>query len=172
MSEFAGKIETHQQNKREAFDGMRAYHQSEILHKGHAIEVLKTILTAILTIYVGLAASAVSGQIEKKVIIGTAIIVFIATSVCAILIVWATNRKIDHDNARYEAFREEYRAERRILGLENELQQKGGFSSKWMEAHDRKASGYSVTKLILNIFAGTLSVVSLVGSVLVVLVAK
>src|SRR5690606_39857689 len=93
MSEFAGKIETHQQNKREAFDGMRAYHQSEILHKGHAIEVLKTILTAILTIYVGLAASAVSGQIEKKVIIGTAIIVFIATSVCAILIVWARSEE-------------------------------------------------------------------------------
>ncbi|MEQ1544987.1 hypothetical protein [Methyloglobulus sp.] len=171
MTGFENKIETHQQNKREAFDGMRAYHQSEISHKSHAIDVLKTIMTAILTIYAGLVVSVVTGKLASIVIIVTSILVCLATAICGHAIVWATNKKIDQDNTKYEGFRDEYKTERRILCLEEELQ-KAGCASAWIQSQDRKKSGYSTTKLILNIFAWSLTFVATIATVFVFLIAS
>ena len=54
------KRATHEANKREAFDGMRAYHQSEIAHKKDAIDIIKAILATTVVIFIGLVSAVFS----------------------------------------------------------------------------------------------------------------
>jgi phage shock protein PspC (stress-responsive transcriptional regulator) len=166
MDEFKKKIETHQQNKREAFDAMRAYHLSEISHKGHAIDILKSIMTTVLTVYAGLVVSFATDAIDPQIIRLISLLIFLTTSVFSHLIVWATNEKIASDNTRYDAFREEYKAERRILCLDQELLG-AEFQSAWLTPQDRKRSGYQFTARILKIIAWSLTVVSGIATVFV-----
>ena len=57
-------LDTHRSNKREAFDGMRAYHQGELSQKNDCIEILKAILTVSLLAYGGLLAIVHGRQLD------------------------------------------------------------------------------------------------------------
>jgi len=119
MDSFMRQI--HEQNKREAFDGMRAYHQSEIAHKGHAVEMLKAILSASILVYGGLFGLVLSQQINLDLIQMAAILTILINSAIAFSISNITNIKIKNDNIRYCIYNFEYRKERELLGLEADL---------------------------------------------------
>ena len=111
--------EIHLVNYRISFDAMRAYHTSEIEHKLHAIEMLKSIITAAILTY-----SALIGYsfIEDKyfypiVSIVISVSLFIVLFCAVWQIVNITIRKINGDNNRYEKYRNECLIARKYLGL-------------------------------------------------------
>ncbi|MCW8092123.1 hypothetical protein [Alteromonas sp. ASW11-130] len=157
------KSAVHEANKREAFDGMRAYHQSEIAHKKDAVDILKAILTTTIVLYGGVLSVVISGNIDNSYAIytGWTLVVLIGLSVA--LVVGVTNRKIDEDNKRYRKYRDEYVLERKLLGLESDLLNEN-YTSAWIEEHYPTKTGYHHTKNILRVFAAMIFFVSLVGS--------
>ena len=154
--------QTHEANKREAYDGMRAYHHSEIAHKKDAVDIIKTILTTTIILYAGLVGSSVAGEIAVCLALVAAwlIAILVVIGVCTIVIF--TNKKIDQDNKRYRKYRDEYVRERQFLGLEQDLSL-NGYTSAWVEQQDPNRTGYHHTKNILRAFAAIVIVVALVG---------
>jgi hypothetical protein len=159
-------IDTHRANKREAFDGMRAYHQSELSHKKDCIDILKAILTTMLVAFGGILAVVHSKQLDFDLARSASLLLlcFVALSVAGT--VWATNTKISQDNARYRRYQSEYRLERLALKLEEDLWSEG-FTSAWFEPLNSYKSGYHYTKIILRVF-GLLIVSAAVLATLVV----
>jgi hypothetical protein len=170
---FLGSTRTaHESNKREAFDGMRAYHQSEISHKKDAIDILKTLLTTVVLLFAGLVAAA------YKQIAPSDSVIYLAWGLAGLNILAAlattltTNMKITQDNKRYSAYTLEYKIERDIIGLEDDLKAYN-HQSKWIEEKPGKnKSGYHYTKLILTWFAITVSMIGVAGAILVQLASK
>lgn len=156
----------HEQNKREAFDGMRAYHQSEIAHKKDAIDILKTILTSSLSLFTGLLATVFVAKIDTTYILYVSWIVTALVGVAAWNIVHSTNRKIDQDHARYQKYAQEYTLERRIIGLEDDLE-KQGHTSAWVAVTQGGKSGYHHTKNILTGLGWIVFMVAFVASVII-----
>ena len=157
----------HEQNKREAFDGMRAYHQSEISHKKDAIDILKTYLTTIVIIYAGLVAGISGKIIDNTYIILLGWAVALLNGLACWLIVRTTNFKIDSDNRKYKQYRDEYVVERSIIGLDDDLTAHG-HTSHWIETTDTPPlSGYNYTKKIINWFGITIAAVGLFGAIVI-----
>lgn len=152
----------HEANKREAFDGMRAYHQSEIAHKKDAIEILKAVLATTVIIYGGLLSAVMTVKIYPDTALYAAIAIAAMVGIASSLIVGITNRKIDEDNKRYRKYREEYVLERRLIGLEKDLRA-SGYISAWNEEHDPNRTGYHHTKNILRALGWIIFVVAVVG---------
>ncbi len=173
--------QTHEQNKKEAFDGMRAYHQSEIAHKGHAVEMLKAILSASILVYGGLFGLVISQKIELDLIQMGAILTILINSAIAFSISKITNTKIKNDNIRYCIYYFEYRKERELLGLDADLLE-AGFKSESQRINELNAkdsessnetkckslsnsdSGHKYTQNILIHFASMITVVCVIGT--------
>ncbi|RYY93310.1 MAG: hypothetical protein EON61_25180, partial [Alphaproteobacteria bacterium] len=91
---------------KEAFEGMRAYHRSEIDHKRDAIAILTTVLAG----NGGLVAAGF-GALSRASAIGwgpiaiIAITVFATTAILVQKIMSATQKKIEADGNRYKEFR-------------------------------------------------------------------
>lgn len=115
------KIHIHLDNKKEAFDAMRAYHQSEISHKGHAISVLQTILQATILVYGGLFGLMLKDGISINIIQFSGISCLLVITIVSWKIALATQEKIRQDNIQYCLHYFEYRKERELLGLEQDL---------------------------------------------------
>ncbi len=161
----------HEQNKREAFDGMRAYHQSEISHKKDAIDILKTYLTTVVIIYAGLVAGITGKIIDNNYIVLLGWAVALLNGIACWAIIRSTNFKIDKDNRKYNQYRDEYIVERAITGLENDLKEHGHVSH-WIEAQEEPViSGYNYTKKIINWFGITIVAVGLFGAIVISLAA-
>jgi hypothetical protein len=148
-------LDAHRDNARECFQGMRAYHQSEIAHTGHALDLLKGILVSTLALYGGLIGLAASNEMASPGLDGTGV-VFLA-AVWAVL--WSTTentfRKIDADHARYEEFRSELNKERMLLGVH----------ATWGLRHrsSRPGSGYDHTKRLVGTAALSVAILALIG---------
>ncbi|MGF1640772.1 MAG: hypothetical protein ACFCUO_07465 [Rhodospirillales bacterium] len=143
--------DAHRQHKREAFDGMRAYHQSEISHKKDAIDILKAVLTSILVVYGGIVGALITKQIEYRLAISISVIILIFILAIVIGLVYSTNEKIDQDNKRYRSFRKEYINEIKALNLESDrIQNK--LESAWADNIDESKTGYHYTKVIIRLF--------------------
>ena len=153
---------THEANKREAYDGMRAYHQSELAHKKDAVDIIKTILTVIVIVYAGLAGSALTGKIDSNLAISASWIIAILVGIALSTIVFFTNKKIDEDNQRYRKYQSEYVKEREIIGLEKDLCN-AGYISAWVEQQYPNRTGYHHTKNIIRAFAWIVFIVAIVG---------
>ena len=157
---------THEANKREAYDGMRAYHQSELAHKKDAVDILKTILTTSVVIFGGLVGFVMSARINATIVIVAAWTIAVLISLAVGVIVFFTNKKIDEDNRRYRKYRDEYIKERELIGLEDDLK-KAGYISAYVEAGCPEKTGYHHTKNILKSFGCIVIVVAIVGVVFV-----
>jgi Ca2+/Na+ antiporter len=154
----------HEQNKREAFDGMRAYHTSEIEHKGHTVEVIKTLLTVVVSAYGGLIALILDGKATRCQGIESAIVFFIFVVIVVWIVLHYTNEKIDRDHSRYEDHRSEYLAERSLLQIESLFAT--GYKTIWPTREKDAPSGYSYSKR-LNIALGSIVIAAaLIGSIL------
>jgi hypothetical protein len=155
--------ETHEANKREAFDGMRAYHQSEISHKQDAITILQTLLTSTILIYGGLIGAIIARELDPDFGLAAGVFLVLLIGAAVILVVAITNKKIDADNGRYRQFRSEYLAERHLLGLDDDLK---GDASAWSKP-TAAVGGYHHTKAILRVFGGLVVGASIVGAIAV-----
>ena len=159
-----GKIRVaHEQNKREAFDAMRAYHNSELSHKKDAIDILKTILTSSVLIYAGLVASLDNriANDQSMITLGWALGLIIAIS--TISITWTTILKIKEDNKRYRQFKAEYIRERELIGLDDDLEAIG-HQTHWKKIINENKTGYSYTNLILIWLAIMIVLIGFFGS--------
>lgn len=180
----------HLENQRISFDAMRAYHQSEISHKAHAVDILKSILTASIFVYGGLFGLLLN---EKDINLNIVQLAGFATIFInyfiASIIVKTTNDKIKEDNIQYCLHYYEYRKERELLGIEKYLED-ANFTSKTQvinnknigqvksneavckDLNSNKESGHSHTQSILNTFSKMIAVICIVGTIGLMLLAN
>lgn len=156
----------HEQNKREAFDGMRAYHQSEIAHKGHTVEVIKTLLTVVVGAYGGLIALVVNARLTFALSLGLSAALFLAVWLATCHVVRTTNRKVEIDHGAYEAHRSEYLAERVALGIEYALR-KTGYETHWRSPSLEHVGGYRYTQRLIVALGVIVVAAAFCGSLLV-----
>lgn len=146
-------LRVHEANKAEAFQGMRAYHTSELNHKKDAISIFQTLITSVAIIYTGLIAGVYNNVIDDLTpitILGW--VVFIVLVICSCIITNYSNKKISKDNARYNKYVAEYIWEREIIHLEEDLLNVG-YKSYWADfkenLSEKPKTGYSYTKKII-----------------------
>ncbi|MBO1924210.1 hypothetical protein [Thiomicrorhabdus sp. 6S3-12] len=120
-TESAENIMIHLDNKKEAFAAMRAYHESEIAHKGHAISVLTTMLQATILVYGGLFGLMLKDGISISVVQMSGIACLLFISFASRKVALSTQEKIRQDNIQYCLHYFEYRKERELLGIESDL---------------------------------------------------
>lgn len=157
----------HEQNKREAFDGMRAYHQSEIAHKGHTVEVIKTLLTVVVSAYGGLIALIVSGKVSRCNGVAAAVMFFACVAIVVYYVVRETNLKIDEDHNRYEDHRSEYLAERRLLQIDSAFD--NAYKTHWQTRAKDSPTGYSLTKRLNRALGAIVVAAAAIGAFLAVM---
>lgn len=99
---------SYEQNKREMFDGMRAYHGSEHQHKRDAVNFLRSILGVAAGVYGVIIGSFFTPDltIEYATPLAWGILFFVALVI--FITVNATNRKIKADHNIYKRYGAEY----------------------------------------------------------------
>jgi hypothetical protein len=155
----------HEQNKREAFDAMRAYHQSEIAHKAHTVEVIKTLLTVVVGAYGGLIALILKAELAPSYAQATAALLLLGVSGTVLYVVCKTNEKIEADHQAYEAHRAEYLAERQLLKID-EVFAPIGYQTHWRPRDVDHPSGYSFTKRITVALGWIVVLAAILGAIL------
>jgi len=146
---------------------MRAYHQSEIAHTDHAFKLLTALLSGVVVGF-----GALLGLRSETSADPWLALLFLALVVVAVAaIVAATNAKIDKDNERYGVYAAEYAAERRILGIDRDLEDAAGYTSRWVDPERRAGGGHNWTKRIITTFGLVVAGVALAGAALVIAVA-
>ena len=76
------------------FDGMRAYHQSEIAHKKDAIDILKSILTTTILIDGALISTIISKNVGSVALTAVFVTVFIIAAAVAVIIFFMSKKWI------------------------------------------------------------------------------
>lgn len=148
------------ENKREMFDGMRAYHQSEISHANHAITMLLAIA--------GAAGAVVSAILFSEHLVSQHPLIditkiawglFITVAVLALTIATTVHIKISGDHDAYAAFGKEYVETSKRLGFYTEPDK--------IKTDDKigESKGYRRTQKIIWSFAIVLIVLTLVFAV-------
>lgn len=167
------KRSAHEANKKEMFDGMRAYHLSEINHKKDGIDILKTYLVTLAGVFGGLLASINKGYISNAAIIGLAILIAVINAIAVGLITWFTNQKIMADNGVYNRFLYEHGKERELLGIEDDLRTHTDYKSPWQKAEAKsEIKGYSHTIRIMRVFGNSVIAIGVVAALVVWLAVK
>lgn len=123
------------ENYRICFDAMRAYHSSEIHHKAHTIDILKSVITAAVIMHSGILGYVfIEDQyFNEKIGIAATLLLFIVLSITVWVIIRSTIIKIYGDSNRYEKYRNEGIIMRNQLGL-----------SKTCESHSNLYWGISI----------------------------
>ncbi len=119
---------THEQNKSERYSKMLAVQDSEIAHKGHAVDMLKGLLQTSILVYGALFGLILQKGIDLTIVQFVGISTIFVNSYLASQIVKTTNEKIRQENIQYCLHYFEYRKERQILGLEDDLIESGFIS--------------------------------------------
>lgn len=137
------------EHKREQFDAMRAYHESEISHTNHAITMLLAIAGGAGAIV--LATLFPQSPIEHLPAIAFGLLAVVW--IFGIAIAWTTSAKIDADHASYRKHGEAYDEARVKLGLIPTMPPQGQGTGE--------GTGYKKTEHIIWTFAALLCVLSL-----------
>jgi hypothetical protein len=148
---------SYEANKREMFDGMRAYHQSEISHSNHAITMLLAIAGA-----AGAVVLAILFPKEAPYnIVQIAWGLFVVVAVLSLTIAWTTHLKISADHATYEAYGDQYVKTSELLGFYDEVE----FGEKKVTLKTSrdigKGKGYRKTQKIIWSFAVEITALAL-----------
>lgn len=107
------KEEVLRENKRECFDGMRAYHQSEINHANHAITMLLATGGAIGAVVIAILFPETPSPYAHEIAWG----LFVVELALGLTIAVTAQIKINGDHAVYAAFGDEYVKTSERLGL-------------------------------------------------------
>lgn len=110
------------ENKREMFDGMRAYHQSEIHHANHAITMLLAIAAAEGAVVLAMVTQEVKLPLHLNEI---AWALFLVVMLLTLPIAIMSHIKISSDHNIYQSFGKEYVNTSRLLGFYDEVQING-----------------------------------------------
>ena len=155
---------SHELHKQEAFQGMRAYHVSEIHHKQDAIGVLKSFMTTVITVDGAIIGGLVTGILAPELAIFGALAIFVFTIIAGHFLVDVTKSKMDKDNHRYEHYRNDYINEIITLNIKDAR-------SHWFLTEDRSDSGVKKTQGILTVYYTIIVFVSLFGALLCIAVS-
>lgn len=143
-------------HKQEAFQGMRAYHASEIQHKQDAIAIMKAALTSVITVDGAMLAALATQKVHPSVTILGTLLVLLAACLALSELSEITNNKIAKDHRRYEDYRDDYVRALVSLGLQDA-------QSHWHRQEDRDRSGYAATQKIVKVFENIVVGVAAVG---------
>jgi len=154
--------ETLRENKRECFDGMRAYHQSEISHANHAITMLLAMAAAISAVVVAILFPESPPTHVHEIAWG----LFVVVTALGSTIAGTAHIKISADHVVYANFGSEYVKTAERLGLyETSSTMTDGQSVKLdaIKANREigQGKGYRKTQGIIWAFAGVLAALSL-----------
>lgn len=149
------------ENKREMFDGMRAYHESEIQHANHAITMLLAISGAVGAVVL----TMLSPQDAPKHMSLVAWWLFFVTLTFSIIIALSAHIKINADHSRYADFGREYVKTSILLGFyekQVELNDNGTKKQEYLKISQTigQGTGYQLTQGIIWAFACMLIVVT------------
>ena len=148
------------ENKREMFDGMRAYHQSEISHANHAITMLLAIAGAAGTVVLAILFPETPPNHKAEIVWG----LWITVTVLALAIAATTHMKVNSDHDVYSKFGREYVKTSKILGFYDKTLSIPGSNEKTSIKTDEKigqGKGYKQTLRIIWSFAALLILLTL-----------
>ena len=176
MSYQPSSLESH---KREAFDAMRAYHESELSHKSDAIETLKTFLTTIIVVFGGILASVKSNLAPSLYIHILVVIIASITIGATWYIYYITRRKIIGDHEQFFRYKSAYIWGWNLLGLAAaDNRSKPLFSIPEIEdaysgieredVRGRNRPGYWLTIDILTALSAIVTTITISGAIIVV----
>lgn len=149
-------------NKREMFDGMRAYHESEIHHANHAITMLLAISAAVGAVVLAM----LSEQVTPKHVPVIAWGLFFVTLAFSITIALSAHIKINADHNVYANFGREYVKTSILLGFyekQVELYENGSKKQEPLKISQAigQGKGYRFTQGIIWAFASVLIIMAL-----------
>ena len=154
--------ESLRENKREMFDGMRAYHQSEICHTNNAITMLLSVAGV-----AGTAALAVLfPQNPPEHLPEMAWGLWLTVTALSLTIALSAHLKINSDHKGYERFGAEYVRTSQLLGFYEKIKIEGGETAVKTDTHVGQGKGYRKTQNIIWLFAGVLTVLTLLFAAL------
>jgi hypothetical protein len=149
---------TLRENMRENFDGMRAYHQSEIAHTNHAIAMLVAIAGGVGAVTIALLLPNHPLHHVRTI----AWEVFGAVSALALTVALTAHIKIEGDISSYRTIGAEYVRSAMALGLYDELEQGAGQASAIKQVTTiGQGRGYYRTLAIVWSFAAILVLAAL-----------
>jgi len=148
------------ENKREMFDGMRAYHTSEIAHTQHAIQILLALLAAAATVVVALLFPQT--ELQQTTLIAWSMTGIV--SLCAVGVAFFAHLKISADHRTYANFGREYVATSDALGYYQPLT--GSATALKANRNIGQGLGYRWTQLTIWALAAFLFLSTTLFSVL------
>ncbi len=142
------------ENKREMFDGMRAYHQSEISHSNHAITMLLSISGVAGTAVLAILFQPTLPVHAQEIAWG----LFVVVLAFSLAISITAHIKITGDHKVYSSFGQEYVKTSILLGLyEKEVPMTADKSEKLkINKQIGQGKGYQKTQAIIWTFSGIL----------------
>jgi hypothetical protein len=140
---------SYEANKREMFDGMRAYHESEINHSRHAITILLAIAGAAGAIVLAVLFPEKTSEHLTEIAWGLAIVV----AVLSLTVAFTTHLKIGSDHETYKAYGREYVLTSQLLGFFEEVEIEGDKTRLKANRNIGQGKGYRKTQIIIWAFA-------------------
>jgi hypothetical protein len=144
------------ENKREMFDGMRAYHQSEISHTNHAITMLLAISGAAGAVVLAILFPQVTPNHVPEIAWG----LWVVTSALAMNVAVTAHVKISSDHKVYAGFGDEYVRTCELLGFYECAEGSKKEIGLKKNRHIGQGKGYRKTQAIIWSFATTLIVLT------------
>lgn len=153
------------ENKRECFDGMRAYHQSEISHANRAITMLLAMAAAVGAV----AVKVLFLEVPLDHVYGVVWGIFIVVLVFGGAIAGAAHIKISKDHEVYANFGAEYVRTCKLLGLYDPVSNGRIVSSDAIKNNENigQGKGYRHTQSIIWSFACILVVLTLLFAIFI-----
>lgn len=151
------------ENKREMFDGMRAYHQSEISHANHAITMLLAISAAAGAVVLAVLFPQVTPNHVQEIAWG----LWAVVSVFAVTIAWTAHIKISSDHQVYASFGAEYVKTCELLGFYGPVERSAQNAGIKTNRKIGQGKGYRKTQAIIWSFATELIALTFLFALLV-----
>ena len=157
------KVSSHELNKREMFDGMRAYHESELSHKRDCINLYRSIFTGTIAAYAAVLGSIFSETLKLDNVELLAVSIFLIISSVTVILAIATNKKLAKDHSGYQRYLSEYSKECEYLGLRSTFitVENKSEAIKKIPLNPIAGPGYKYTQLIIDL--AMVAVVSVSG---------
>lgn len=148
---------SYEANKREMFDGMRAYHESEISHSHHAITMLLAIAGAAGAVVLAMLFPQKTPQHLTEIAWGLVIVV----TVLSLTVALTTHLKIKSDHKTYETYGKQYVLTSQLLGFYDEMEIEGTKTSVKTSKNIGQGRGYRKTLIIIWAFAIEITILTL-----------
>ncbi|PTQ80741.1 hypothetical protein C8R28_10364 [Nitrosomonas ureae] len=151
------------ENKREMFDGMRAYHQSEISHAHHAITMLLAISAAAGAVVLAILFPQITPKHVQEIAWG----LWVVVSIFAVTVAWTAHIKISSDHQIYARFGAEYVKTCELLGFYDPVEWSAQKTSIKTDKKIGQGKGYRKTQAIIWSFAAALIALTLLFALLI-----